>query len=80
MSDVTIESKLIDENTREVKETSIRIVDIGSLRAALATLQNMPQPSDKEVLELAKQGEIHPYYDKMKLFDIAYLEREIEGG
>jgi hypothetical protein len=74
-----ITNTLIDENTREITETKIRRIDISGLKAQLETLRNMPQPDDKEVLALAKQGSIHPYYDKMKLYDIAYLEREING-
>jgi len=77
--EVTITSKLLDENTREITEKRVRLVDLASLNAQLNALQNIPRPSDEEVLALAKKGEIHPYYDQARQFDIAYLQREIEG-
>jgi hypothetical protein len=33
----------------------------------LATWQDMPEPSDAEVLEMAKQGRVHPYYAEREL-------------
>ena len=38
-------------------------VDIGVWKEELEMLENMEEPDDGEVLDLAKQGLVHPYYD-----------------
>lgn len=66
-----------DEDTaieyRVVKKT----IDLGSLKDDLEGLEAMVEPSDKEVLELAKQGMVHHYYESDKDIKISELEEEI---
>lgn len=49
-----------------IKKEVVEIVDLGALKAELASYEQQTKPTDKEVLEWAKDGLVHPYYEDMR--------------
>ena len=67
----------IKDGTVTVSKTVIETIDLRPLMEELKSLKVMQKPEDKNVLSMAKLGEIHPYYDKMTAGRINELEMEI---
>ena len=59
-----------------IKSEVTRVIDLSELKAELAELEAVSEPSDEEILELAKQGIVNPHYDLQKRID--HLRLEIE--
>ena len=58
--------------TREIIQT----IDLGELKRELESYKAESKPTDQEVLEMAKNGMVHPYYENQAR--IKFLEEEIK--
>ena len=71
----------IDGKIYKVTTTKV-LVDLKALKEELAVEQDMPEPTDEELIEHGKAN--HPYYfpvDTSKLeAKIAEIEKEIDGS
>lgn len=59
-----------------IKSEVVKTIDLGALKAELAELEAIEEPSDEEILALAKQGIVNPHYDLQQRID--HLRLEIE--
>ena len=59
-----------------IKSEVVKTIDLGALKAELAELEAIEEPSDEEILALAKQGIVNPHHDLQQRID--YLRLEIE--
>ncbi|OQA82177.1 MAG: hypothetical protein BWY29_00956 [Microgenomates group bacterium ADurb.Bin238] len=57
---------------------TIEQIDLGVLQDELNSLQEMTKPETQEVLNLAKDGIIHPYYEPSRKLRIAEIEEILE--
>jgi len=60
-----------------ITKTVVEKIDLKPLKDELASLEAEKMPSDKEVLEMAKQGFVHPYYDTYRTQRIEQIEQEL---
>jgi len=61
-----------------IKRETAETIDIKKLQAEPAALETIAPPKDSEVLDMAKQGVVHPYYDLQKRAEKDVLKKEIE--
>ena len=77
-------SKIKDKQVVKTKDSIItyevveKKIDLKAKREELEELKNITQPDDQEVLDLAKIGFVHPYYEKDKEERIKQLESEVK--
>lgn len=71
-----METIIIKDDIVTITKHIVETIDLKPLKDEMASLKAIKAPSDKEVLEMAKQGIIHPYYEYNK-DRITFLENEL---
>ncbi len=70
-------SKIIrDGDIITIIDEATQTIDLGELQRELDNLKTETEPADQEVLEMAKNGLVHPYYENQAR--IKFLEEEIK--
>jgi len=79
LSDLSNETSKVIKDGNLYKKYSVleEVIDLAPLKDRLASLEGETPPSDNEVLELAKRGETHPYYNPNRRFEIDGLKDQI---
>jgi hypothetical protein len=70
--------KVLKDGRIEITRETIQIIDLKELQKEIDTLKTIKEPSDEEVLEVARQGLVHDYYASDVNHKIVQLEEEIE--
>lgn len=60
-----------------IKSEVTKVIDLAPLKAELAELEAIEEPSDEEILELAKQGMVHYFYDPARYDRMLQIEMDL---
>jgi len=78
LSKITEEQVVKTKDRIETYEVIRKVKDLKAIRQELKQLEEMPIPDDEVILDLAKEGYVHPYYEKYRKLRIEELKREVE--
>jgi ERCC4-type nuclease len=56
----------------------VEVIDLAELRQQLASLEDIPEPTAQEVLEMVKSGQEVFYYSQSRLLGIEEIKRKIQ--